>query len=149
MAVEVVSNSPLAKALQDVVGPKLVEVGWSSGMQDDTLSEYIILMLVNGKSQDQIASELSHDLLDLGPEDQSATEFSRWLFEQVDLTNAQLNGTSSNNVAFVAGDLGQDAQMVEDSTNMSLDADMVDSTEASQPKMYVLASALCFPLSLY
>jgi nuclear polyadenylated RNA-binding protein NAB2 len=141
MAVEVISNSPLAKALQDLVGPKLVEVGWSSGMQDDTLSEYIILMLVNGKSQDQIASELSNDLLDLGPEDQSATEFSRWLFEQVNLTYAQLNGTSSNSIASASGGIQQDAQMAEDPTIMSLDADMGDATESSQAKMYVFTNA--------
>ncbi|KAF2402282.1 hypothetical protein EJ06DRAFT_536772 [Trichodelitschia bisporula] len=95
MPVEVAVNTPLAEALQTIVLPKLVDVGWSTGMQDDTLSEYIILMLANGKSQEQIASELSNDLLDLGPNDQGAVDFARWLFEQVEILNAQINGGTS------------------------------------------------------
>lgn len=89
MSVDVVVGTPLAEALQGVVLPKLIEVGWSSGMQDDTLSEYIILMLANGKHEDQIASELSNDLLDLGPNDQGAVDFAKWLFEQVEVLGAQ------------------------------------------------------------
>jgi nuclear polyadenylated RNA-binding protein NAB2 len=132
--VEVTAGSPLAKALQDVVSPKLVEVGWSSGMQDDTLSEYIILMLVNGKSQDEIASELSKDLLDLGPEDQTAKEFSRWLFEQVHLIYAQLNGTSVSS-ELVDANLQQGSQAVPDAVAMSVDSDMGDSAESLQRQM--------------
>ena len=93
MAVEVVLNTPLADALSSVVQPKLSEAGWSTGGSDDSaLGEYIILMLVNGKSQEQIAGELSNDLLSLAPEDTGATDFTRWLFEQVDILNDQLNG---------------------------------------------------------
>lgn len=96
MAVQVTLNTPLAEALNNVVQPKLVEVGWSMGGADDSaLSEYIILMLVNGKTQDQIASELSNDLLNLGPDDSGALDFSRWLFEQVEVLNAQINGDSA------------------------------------------------------
>ena len=93
MAVEVTLNTPLAEALGNVVQPKLSEVGWSTGGLDDSaLGEYIILMLVNGKTQEQIAAELSNDLLNLGPEDTGATDFAKWLFEQVDVLNDQLNG---------------------------------------------------------
>ncbi|KAI9840734.1 MAG: hypothetical protein M1837_001357 [Sclerophora amabilis] len=97
MAVEVTLNTPLADALSSVIQPKLVEVGWSTGGQDDetALAEYIILMLVNGKTQDQIAAELSGDLLNLGPDDPGAVDFSRWLFEQVEILDSQLNGTQS------------------------------------------------------
>ncbi|CAD0016190.1 unnamed protein product [Aureobasidium pullulans] len=99
MSVEVATGTPLAEALQNAVQPKLAEVGWSTGAADDSaLAEYIILMLVNGKTQNQIASELSNDLLGLGPEDPSANDFATWLFDQVNSLNAQLNG-------------GQDAQM--------------------------------------
>ena len=92
MAVEVALNTPLAEALGNVVQPKLSEVGWSTGGLDDSaLGEYIILMLVNGKTQEQIAAELSNDLLNLGPDDTGATDFARWLFEQVDILNGQLN----------------------------------------------------------
>lgn len=93
MAVEVALNTPLAEALSNVVQPKLSEVGWSTGGLDDSaLGEYIILMLVNGKTQEQIAGELSNDLLNLGPDDTGATDFAKWLFEQVDLLSGRLNG---------------------------------------------------------
>ena len=93
MAVEVSLNTPLAEALSNVVQPKLSEVGWSTGGLDDSaLGEYIILMLVNGKTQEQIAAELSNDLLNLPPDDTGAIDFSKWLFEQVDILNNQLNG---------------------------------------------------------
>ena len=93
MSVEVVLDSPLAQALNSAIQPKLVEVGWSTGGADDSaLSEYIILMLVNGKTQDQIAAELSGDLLNLGPDDPGARDFSQWLFQQVDVLNSQQSG---------------------------------------------------------
>ena len=91
MSVEVALETPLAEALNNAIQPKLVEVGWSTGGADDSaLSEYIILMLVNGKTQDQIAAELSGDLLNLGPDDPGARDFSHWLFEQVEPKGAQL-----------------------------------------------------------
>ncbi|MCJ1483063.1 hypothetical protein MMC06_003229 [Schaereria dolodes] len=96
MAVSVSLNTPLADQLSNVVQPKLVEVGWSTGGLDDSaLAEYIILMLVNGKTQEQIAAELSNDLLNLGPDDSGATDFSRWLFEQVEVLSSQLKGDST------------------------------------------------------
>lgn len=95
MAVEVTLNTPLAEALSEVVQPKLSEIGWNTGGLDDSaLGEYIILMLVNGKTQEQIAAELSNDLLNLEPENSGAIDFSRWLFEQVELLDSQLNGPS-------------------------------------------------------
>ncbi|KAG7006337.1 hypothetical protein G7Y79_00015g039270 [Physcia stellaris] len=93
MAVEVTLNSPLAEALSNVVQPKLSEVGWSTGGLDDSaLTEYIILMLVNGKTQEQIAAELSNDLLNLEPDDSGAIEFAAWLFNQVEELHVQING---------------------------------------------------------
>lgn len=99
MSIEVAVGSQLGEALQAVVLPKLVELGWSTGMQDDTLSEYIILMLANGKTQDQIATELSTDLLDSSPDDAAPMEFAKWLFEQVGQLSAQHNITASTNAA--------------------------------------------------
>ncbi|KAL8703769.1 MAG: hypothetical protein Q9201_003067 [Fulgogasparrea decipioides] len=97
MSVEVSLNTPLADALSNVVQPKLTEIGWNTGGLDDSaLGEYIILMLVNGKSQEQIAAELSNDLLSLGPDDTGAIDFARWLFEQVHLLNAQINSGSAS-----------------------------------------------------
>lgn len=93
MAVEVSLNTPLADALNNVVQSKLTEVGWSTGGLDDSaLTEYIILMLVNGKTQDQIAAELSNDLLNLDPDDPAAVQFAGWLFQQVEQLQRQLNG---------------------------------------------------------
>ena len=93
MGVEIALNTPLADALNSVIQPKLVDIGWSTGGVDDSaLSEYIILMLVNRKTQDQIAAELAGDLLNLGPDDPGAIDFSSWLFQQLETLNEQLNG---------------------------------------------------------
>lgn len=112
-------ESPLAQQLNDLVQPKLLEVGWSTGGDDSALAEYIILMLVNGKTQDQIASELSGDLLNLGPDDPGARDFSQWLFEQ--LSSLQNGG---------GGSAQPGASIVQD-------ADMGDVQEASSTSMYV------------
>lgn len=129
MSVEVALESPLALALNTAIQPKLVEVGWSTGGGDESaLSEYIILMLVNGKTQDQIASELSGDLLNLGPDDPGARDFSKWLFEQVDVLNSQLSGNG-----------GADAG-VQGDTNGTQDADMGDASEAGSTNVYAISS---------
>ena len=133
MAVEISAGSELAQRLQNVVGPKLVEVGWSSGLQDDTLSEYIILMLANGKSQEEIASDLAKDLLDLGDEDQSAVEFARWLFEQVDILNQQTHGAPTQPSTATRFSL-QDGQM-DQNMAVTQDAEMGDANDPSQRKM--------------
>ncbi|KAK8020110.1 hypothetical protein PG990_005248 [Apiospora arundinis] len=118
MSVEVAMNTPLSEALTAAIQPKLVEVGWASSGDDASLSEYIILMLVNGRTQDDIASELAGDLLSLGPDDPAAKDFARWLFEQINIINAQLNGNASN-----FGQASQDA-----SASMDQDMDMGMST---------------------
>ncbi|EAW06531.1 mRNA-binding protein NAB2 [Aspergillus clavatus NRRL 1] len=93
MASVVAAGSPLEQALSNVIPPKLVEMGWSSdGGDDSALTEYVILMLRNGKTQEQIANELSNDLLGLGEGDTQALDFSRWLFDQVEILNRQING---------------------------------------------------------
>ncbi len=90
--VDVALGTPLSEALSNVVQPKLSEIGWSTDGDDSALCEYIILMLVNGKTQEQIASELSTDLLSLAPEDRGAIEFASWLFDQAQILSHQLNG---------------------------------------------------------
>lgn len=152
-------NTPLADALSDVVQPKLSEIGWNTGGLDDSaLGEYIILMLVNGKTQEQIAAELSNDLLNLEPDNAGAIDFSRWLFEQVDLLNSQLNGASTLQAPGVA-----EAQSLSPYTQIgnsdprgsrqpdsggSADTDMVEAMDGIQEgvqggTMYVIQSAMC------
>lgn len=112
MSVQVALGTPLAEALNQALLPKLLEVGWGSGGDDDSaLSEYIILMLVNGKTQDQIAAELAGDLLNLGPDDPGAGDFSRWLFEQVEVLDQQINGGIRAHETVNSGDDIQDAEM--------------------------------------
>lgn len=96
MPVTVAPGTPLAEALANVVQPKMVELGWSADSgEDSALTEYVILMLVNGKTQEQIAEELSNDLLNLGEGDTQAIDFSRWLFEQLEVLNNNINGVTS------------------------------------------------------
>jgi hypothetical protein len=114
------ADSPIGQALQERVLPKLMELGWSSGEQDDTLSEYIILMLANGSNEQQLATELSTDLLSSEPDDPAPGAFAKWLFEQVrELEQQSSNGQSAPNAPAVAagGEQGEastgDAEMEE------------------------------------
>ena len=91
----ITQDSPLAAAIAETIQPKLVEMGWSDAGQESALIEYIVLMLVNGKSQEQLATELSNDFLGLDEGDTQALEFSKWLFGQVEILNQQINGVSS------------------------------------------------------
>ena len=145
MAISLQANTPLADQLSGIVQPKLVDIGWSSAGDDSALSEYIILMLVNGKTQDQIASELSNDLLNLGPEDSGAYDFAKWLFEQIDLLAGQTNGAQTGAAQeqeptqIIPSFTGQESHHA-DQQNFggSQDADMGDAMESSaDPNMYV------------
>lgn len=120
MAVEISMESPVAQQLNDLLRPKLIEVGWSTEGEEGALSEYIILMLVNGKTQEQIASELSGDLLNLGPDDPGARDFAQWLFEQVAYLQQAAHGVAQNGTGVVVQD-----------------AEMGDTTEISGNNMYV------------
>ncbi|KAH8198628.1 hypothetical protein TruAng_007218 [Truncatella angustata] len=106
-------GTPLADALNSAIRPKLVENGWASdGGDDSPLSEYILLMLVNGKTQDEIAAELASDLLGLGPDDPVVAQFVQWLFEQIASYNAQINGGGVS-TGYVSQE-GADAPMDQD-----------------------------------
>jgi len=91
MSADLATGTPLANALQVVVEQKLAETTWSnSGLDDAQLAEYILLMVVNGKTQDEIAAELSTELLGLAPEDTGATDFVIWMFEQISVLSSHL-----------------------------------------------------------
>lgn len=94
----ITQDSQLATAVANVIRPKLVEMGWSTDDgQESALIDYIVLMLVNGKTQEQLATELSNDFLGLDEGDTQALEFSRWLYGQVEILDQQINGASGAN----------------------------------------------------
>lgn len=123
MSVVLDSESPLAQALHQAIQPKVHEVGWATGTNDSALSEYIVLMLCNGKTQDQIAEELAGDLLNLGPDDYRAQDFAKWLFEQLAVLGAQIEGGNSGYT-----DAEQADAVVP--SEPAMDADMGDTSDA-------------------
>ncbi|KFA76353.1 hypothetical protein S40288_07125 [Stachybotrys chartarum IBT 40288] len=121
MAVEISLNTPLAEALNAAIQPKLVEVGWGTGGADDSaLAEYIVLMLVNGKTQEEISSELAGDFLTLPPDDPTVRDFSGWLFEQIEYLNAQLNGAPAPAIDATGGMTQDPAGFGEMDTDMGM-----------------------------
>lgn len=72
-------ETPLAEHLNAIVHQKITEEGWSTE-EDTSLAEYIVLMLVNGKTQDQISSELASELLQ---DVDGIPQFAQWLSDQV------------------------------------------------------------------
>lgn len=128
MATDLAAGTPLAQSLQNLVQPKLAEFGWTTGGDDTTLFDYILLMLSNGKNEEQVATELSNDLLDEAEGENTDThQFARWLFEQVD----QLRANPTGGHAQVA-----DNQMEHDTHDPSAvahDTDMESITEGADP----------------
>jgi hypothetical protein len=127
------NESVLAAQLQQVVQPKLAEFGWTTGGDDTTLFEYILLMLANDKNESQVAAELSNDLLDLGPENMETQQFARWLFETIDSLRRQPGGDAQNAPS-------TEHQMNDGSNDVSmsaLDTDMDGASESAQDTMYV------------
>ena len=134
MAVDLAVGTPLAEALNTAVHTKLLEVGW--GSEDDTsLAEFIVLMLVNGKTEDQIASELASDIL---PEGEGTQEFARWLFEQVRLLHTGGSGvateaqTEQQSIpSFQDTDEARLSKGDQQRTTLVYDSDMVDGSVAA------------------
>lgn len=138
MPVEISLNTPLADALTTAIQPKLVEVGWGTGGSDDSaLAEYITLMLVNGKTQDQIAAELSGELLSLPADDPGVLDFSKWLFDQIDSLNAQLNGGPPDAASAVASNEAMTDAPSAASLFGDTDTDMM-ANDVTEPSVYVL-----------
>ncbi|MCJ1348118.1 hypothetical protein MMC31_006349 [Peltigera leucophlebia] len=94
MALRVTPNTPLAGALSEAVERKLLELEWHIGT-DNSLRDYIILILVNGATQDQFIDILSNELFDGNPDLRLST-FSEWLFKQAVNLNEKLNRPSES-----------------------------------------------------
>ncbi|KAJ4375782.1 hypothetical protein N0V83_001059 [Neocucurbitaria cava] len=134
MAVDFSTESPLAVQLQHLVQPKLAEFGWTTGGDDTTLFEYILLMLANDKNESQVAAELSNDLLDLGPENTETQQFAQWLFEQIEVLKQQLSGGGHAQVAQSIE--GQMDNTSNDNSTPAQDTDMEGTSESAQGTMY-------------
>nr|OQO31749.1 hypothetical protein B0A51_00651 [Rachicladosporium sp. CCFEE 5018] len=87
-------DAPLAQAIQRAVQPKLIENGWVADDADNELSEYITLMVINGKTQEQVVSEVGTELLGVGEDDPAVAELARWLYLQVPHLLAEVNGSA-------------------------------------------------------
>lgn len=125
MSVEVAFGTPLADALNMAIQGKIAELGWAGpGAEGAAMSEYFVLMLANGKTEAEIAGEISGDLLGLGPDDQTAPAFAKWLFEQINALSAQLGSGPSP-----AGDAMDGVK--EDSADGGLDVSMDVTSDAT------------------
>ncbi|KXX82838.1 Nuclear polyadenylated RNA-binding protein nab2 [Madurella mycetomatis] len=125
MSVEVAFGTPLADALNMAIQGKIAELGWAGpGAEGAAMSEYFVLMLANGKTEAEIAGEISGDLLGLGPDDQTAPAFAKWLFEQINALSAQLGSGPSP-----AGDAMDGVK--EDSADGGLDISMDATSDAT------------------
>ncbi|RKP12761.1 hypothetical protein BJ684DRAFT_16787 [Piptocephalis cylindrospora] len=71
----ITSGSPEAAQLQTLIKGKLVDLGYS-GEDDETLAEYVTVMIVNDKSHAQVDEEL----IDLIGADLYDPGFGQWLF---------------------------------------------------------------------
>jgi len=85
----IAEESPLAEQLKNAVQAKAIEYSWTQDEDDTSLAEYIVLMVANGKNQEQIAAELSGELLQ---DAEGTEEFAQWLTNYV----AKLTGAAGN-----------------------------------------------------
>ncbi|KAK4947171.1 oxygen-dependent protoporphyrinogen oxidase [Elasticomyces elasticus] len=86
------AGSPLATAIQSAAQAKLIENGWAPEESDTTLSEYVTMMLVNGKDEQGVRSELGGELLGVGEEDEMVAAFVGWLFGEAQRLSAAASG---------------------------------------------------------
>jgi hypothetical protein len=127
------NESPLAVQLQQLVQPKLAEFGWTTGGDDTTLFDYIMLMLANDKNESQVAQELSSDLLDLGPENTETQQFAQWLFEQIEVLKQPVNGGGDTQNAPANDDQMNSA--LDDGSAPTLDTEMEGAGDSAQGNM--------------
>lgn len=131
MLPNITQDSPLGVAIAKVIQPKLVEMGWiTDDGQEGALIEYIVLMLVNGKTQEQLATELSNDFLGLDEGDTQALEFSRWLFGQVESLDQQINGVPSDSATQQVPSFGQESGQDSGMEGNGMDAEMGDASDS-------------------
>ena len=79
----IAAGTPLASAIQSASQAKLIENGWVAEENDTTLSEYVTMMVVNGKDPSGVQAELGGELLGIGEDDPGVVAFAQWLFAEV------------------------------------------------------------------
>lgn len=134
MSAELALGTPLADALNTAIQNKIADYGWASGSSEGAaMSEYFILMLANGKTENDISSEIAGELLGLGPDDQTAPAFARWLVEQYQVLSSQIAIAGANGAS---GNTSQDDAM--DAT-FDNGVDMTTDSPAGELNAYVLS----------
>ena len=86
MAVQITSDSPLYQVIYPQVQSKVAEYEWSNA-DDTSLTDFILLNLANGKTQDELSKEIE-DLLDESDYDKLPI-FTGWLFGQIQAASGQ------------------------------------------------------------
>lgn len=76
----IAEESPLAEQLKLAVQAQAIERAWTQDEDDASLAEYIVLMVANGKTEEEITSELSNELLQGAS---GVEEFASWLTDYV------------------------------------------------------------------
>lgn len=139
MSVEVTLGTPLADALHTSIQGKIAELEWAGpGAEGSAMSEYFLLMLANGKTETEIASEIAGDLLGLGSDDPTPPAFAKWLFEQIHSLGAQLgSGAAPSEDAAMEG-------IKDDSMDGAIDAAMDSMSDAPAANLNAYA-LLSFP----
>lgn len=126
MSADLVQGSPVAEALNAAIQTKVADLGWASGGAEcAAMAEYFVLMLANGKTKEDVSSEIAGELLGLGPDDATVPAFAQWLFEQLEVLSSQVppasaSGTGNQN------EMAQDDSMMDGTYDPSFDA-MADS----------------------
>lgn len=118
-------GDPVLDQLEPLIQPKLIELGWAQETDDNTtLSDYIIMMLHNGPTQEAFAAELSGDLLGLDSDDPGAVQFAQWLSGKID----ELHGSSGQTL-----DRSAQSSATEQGDVMEADTEMGDGIDAHGP----------------
>ena len=78
-------DTPAATRLRTSVHERLVAEGWTQD-DDSSFAEYVVLMLLNGKKEEEVIAELQGELLENAP---GIPAFVQWLFQQYNQINQE------------------------------------------------------------
>jgi len=104
---------------------QIAEVGWANGDEKSPLGEYICLMIANGKDEEQIAAELSTDLVSPVPGGATPASFAQWVFAELERLLKREKEEGQGEKADDNANCGNE------------DAEMIDMGEPSEEGVYV------------